>query len=73
MMSLSAIQYSKYSFYVSYLISLTVIHIHVFVLTADNYTAVYTGVGGFLVTALVAGFVFAKAHHFLTRQSHFNK
>ena len=49
----------KYSFFVSNLISLTVIHIYVFVLTADNYTAVYTGVGGFLVTALVAGIVFA--------------
>ena len=47
-----------------YLISLTVIHIHVFLLTvtpksADNYTVVYTGVGVFLVTALVAGIVVA--------------
>ena len=49
----------KYSFYFSYLISLTVIHIDVFVLTADNYTAVYTGVGAFLVTALMACIVFA--------------
>jgi hypothetical protein len=49
----------KYSFYFSYLISLTVIHVYVSVLTAENYTAVYTGVGGFLATALVAGIVFA--------------
>jgi hypothetical protein len=42
-----------------YLISLNVIHIHVFLLTAtkksdDNYTAVYTGAGTFAATALVA-------------------
>jgi hypothetical protein len=35
------------------------IHVYVSVLTAENYTAVYTGVGGFLATALVAGIVFA--------------
>ena len=39
-------------------------NVHVFLLTvvpksADNYTAVYTGVGAFLATALVAGIVFA--------------
>jgi hypothetical protein len=53
----------KYSFHVSYLISLTVIHIHVFVFTADTHTVVYTGVGGFLVTALVAGIVFATLRY----------
>ena len=41
-----------------YLISLTVIHIHVFLLTVsaksdDNYTAEYTGIGASIVTALV--------------------
>ena len=47
-----------------YLISLTAIHIHVFLLTvapnsADIYTVVYIGVGAFIVTTLVAGIVFA--------------
>jgi hypothetical protein len=50
---------SYFSTQVWYLISLTVIHIHVFLLTAatksdDNYTAVYTGVLTFAATALVA-------------------
>jgi len=50
---------SYFSSQVWYLISLTVIHIHVFLLTAaaksdDNYAAVYTGVGTFVATALVA-------------------
>ena len=49
---------SYFSSEVWYLISLTVIHIHVFLLTAatksdDNYTAVYTGVGASIATALV--------------------
>ena len=42
-----------------YLISLIVIHIHVFLLAAarksdDNYTAVYAGAGTFAATVLVA-------------------
>jgi hypothetical protein len=46
------------------LIALTVIHIHVFLLTvtpksADNYIAVYTGVGVFIVTASVAVIIVA--------------
>jgi len=50
---------SYFSSQVWYLISLTVIHIHIFLLTAapksdDNYSAVYTGVGTFVATALVA-------------------
>ena len=50
---------SYFTTQVWYLISLTVIHIHVFLLTAatksdDNYTAVYAGVGTFAATALVA-------------------
>jgi hypothetical protein len=47
-----------------YLIALTVIHIHVFLLTvtpksADNYKAVYTGVVVFIVTASVAVIIVA--------------
>ena len=50
---------SYFSTQVWYLISLTVIHIHVFLLTAapksdDNYTAVYTGAGTFAAIALAA-------------------
>jgi len=50
---------SYFASQVWYLISLTVIHIHVFLLTAapesdNNYTAVYTGVGTFVAIALVA-------------------
>jgi hypothetical protein len=50
---------SYFSTQVWYLISLIVIHIHVFLLTAapksdDNYTAVYTEAGTFAATVLVA-------------------
>jgi hypothetical protein len=50
---------SYFSSQVWYLISLTVILIHVFLFTAaaksdDNYTAVYIGVGTFVAAALVA-------------------